>query len=105
MSGLLSFDGGGFTGNGPRSGGMDGQGGFLAMMHPQETVTDHSKGGSGGGSVEIIVRSEPGVIVEIARNEATNVVGQSAPVIVRQSVAAVADRMNKSQSFGNNNGI
>jgi len=49
----MSFDGGGYTGNGPRSGGLDGKGGFLAMMHPQETVIDHTKqrgnGGSGGG--------------------------------------------------------
>ena len=43
---LSSFDGGGFTGIGPRAGGMDGKGGFLAMLHPQETVVDHSKGQS-----------------------------------------------------------
>lgn len=41
---LLSLDGGGYTGNNPRSGGLDGKGGFLAMMHPQETVIDHTKG-------------------------------------------------------------
>jgi len=39
-----SFDGGGYTGNGSRSGGLDGKGGFMALMHPQETVTDHTKG-------------------------------------------------------------
>lgn len=42
---LLSYDGGGYTGSGPRAGGLDGKGGFLAMMHPQETVTDHTKPG------------------------------------------------------------
>ena len=41
-----SFDGGGYTGNGSRSGGLDGKGGFWAMMHPQETVIDHTKSGS-----------------------------------------------------------
>lgn len=41
---LLSFDGGGFTGDGTRSGGLDGRGGFLAMVHPNETVVDHTKG-------------------------------------------------------------
>jgi lambda family phage tail tape measure protein len=41
---LGSYAGGGYTGNGPRSGGLDGQGGFLAMMHPRETVIDHTKG-------------------------------------------------------------
>jgi hypothetical protein len=43
---LPSFDGGGYTGNGSRTGGLDGQGGFLSMMHPQETVTDHTRGGN-----------------------------------------------------------
>lgn len=37
------FAGGGFTGNGSRSGGIDGQGGYLAMVHPQEYVTDLTK--------------------------------------------------------------
>jgi hypothetical protein len=41
---LASFEGGGFTGTGARSGGMDGKGGFLAMLHPNETVVDHSRG-------------------------------------------------------------
>jgi hypothetical protein len=44
---VASFDGGGYTGDGPRSGGLDGKGGFMAMMHPQETVTDHTRGGGG----------------------------------------------------------
>ena len=42
--GLQSYDDGGYTGNGPRSGGLDGKGGFMAMMHPRETVIDHTKG-------------------------------------------------------------
>jgi len=40
---IWGFAGGGYTGDGPRSGGMDGQGGFLAMLHPRETVTDHTR--------------------------------------------------------------
>lgn len=43
---LFSFAGGGWTGDGPRAGGLDGQGGFLALMHPRETVTDHAAGGA-----------------------------------------------------------
>jgi hypothetical protein len=42
--GFPDFDGGGFTGSAPRSGGLDGKGGFMAMLHPQETVVDHTKG-------------------------------------------------------------
>ena len=39
-----SFEGGGFTGMGARSGGIDGRGGFPAILHPNETVIDHTKG-------------------------------------------------------------
>lgn len=45
-----SFDGGGYTGNGSRTGGLDGKGGFWAMMHPQETVIDHTKSSGKGVS-------------------------------------------------------
>lgn len=47
--GISSFAGGGHTGYGTRSGGLDGQGGFLALLHPQEEVADeYAKNGSGG---------------------------------------------------------
>lgn len=46
-----SYDGGGFTGYGSRSGGVDGKGGFPAILHPNETVLDHTRGqGRQGGS-------------------------------------------------------
>jgi len=54
-AGMASFDGGGYTGGGARSGGLDGNGGFLAMMHPQETVIDHTKGQGTGGNVSVNV--------------------------------------------------
>ena len=38
--------GGGFTGMGARAGGIDGKGGFPAILHPNETVIDHTKGQS-----------------------------------------------------------
>jgi len=47
---LASFEGGGSTGNGSRTGGLDGKGGFMAMVHPKETIIDHTKGQSAGGS-------------------------------------------------------
>lgn len=55
--GLLSFAGGGHTGAGPRSGGVDGLGGFPAILHPNETVIDHSKGASVGG-VQILISTD-----------------------------------------------
>lgn len=53
--GIPLFEGGGYTGNGARSGGLDGNGGFLALLHPNETVIDHFAAArnamsSGGGS-------------------------------------------------------
>lgn len=54
LGGLPSFNGGGSTGNGSRSGGLDGMGGFLAINHPQETIIDHTKGNSGGSQAPVI---------------------------------------------------
>lgn len=48
-AGLASFEGGGFTGNGPRVGGLDGKGGYMAMVHPNEKVVDLTKQRQGGG--------------------------------------------------------
>jgi len=52
---LLKFDGGGYTGDGARAGGIDGKGGFLAVMHPRETVVDHTRGQSAGSGHTVIV--------------------------------------------------
>tara|TARA_Y100000114_G_scaffold95142_1_gene88491 strand:+ start:2512 stop:3924 length:1413 start_codon:yes stop_codon:yes gene_type:complete len=46
-----SFEGGGFTGMGARSGGIDGRGGFLATLHPNESVIDHTKGQGAGVTI------------------------------------------------------
>jgi hypothetical protein len=49
-----SNEGGGFTGTGARVGGVDGRGGFLSILHPNETVLDHAKGqGMGGGTTNV----------------------------------------------------
>lgn len=40
---VASFEGGGMTFSGVRSGGMDGKGGRLAMVHPNEKITDMEK--------------------------------------------------------------
>lgn len=52
LAGSLSFAGGGYTGDGLRTGGLDGKGGFMAMLHPQETVIDHTKG-QGGANITL----------------------------------------------------
>lgn len=50
---MPSFDGGGFSGTGARSGGLDGKGGFMAMLHPNETVLDHTRGQRAGGGSSV----------------------------------------------------
>jgi len=57
MVSVPSFAGGGYTGNAPRSGGLDGQGGFMAMLHPRETVIDHARTGAGGGVPNITIKT------------------------------------------------
>ena len=70
-----SWDGGGYTGDGSRSGGVDGKGGFPAILHPNETVIDHAKGqrmSSGGSNQPIVinVNSSTGDKAEIRRSAA-----------------------------------
>jgi hypothetical protein len=57
VNGVLTYAGGGYTGNAARSGGLDGQGGFMAMLHPRETVIDHAKTSSGGGVPNITIQT------------------------------------------------
>lgn len=49
---MKSYEGGGFTGAGARTGGVDGRGGFPAILHPNETVVDHTKGQRMGGGAQ-----------------------------------------------------
>lgn len=89
---LPSFDGGGFTGTGARSGGIDGKGGFLSVLHPSETVTDHTRGGSVGGGQTIVVHQN-------------FTVGDVASIsMVRQAVAGsearIAAQFSRSQKYG-----
>ena len=75
--GLPSFDGGGYTGKSSRSGGLDGKGGFMAMLHPQETVIDHSKGQGGAQTITLNVNSDPSVIVSVAEATADTKIKQN----------------------------
>ncbi|MBL3577703.1 hypothetical protein JMJ92_05960, partial [Rhodovulum visakhapatnamense] len=51
--GVGSFEGGGRTPVGPRAGGLDGRGGFLAMLHPNESVIDHTRDSGPLGAVRM----------------------------------------------------
>ena len=77
---LFDFNGGGFTGAGVRAGGLDGKGGFMAMVHPNETVIDHTKGQGMGATVNFnistvdaagfdqLLTSRKGLITSIINN-------------------------------------
>lgn len=61
---LPSFEGGGFTGTGPRAGGVDGRGGMYAIVHPNESIIDHNKTASSrtlGSSIVINLVNNLGV--------------------------------------------
>jgi hypothetical protein len=49
---IKSFAGGGYTGAGAATGGLDGRGGFMAMLHPNETITPGSPYAATAASIE-----------------------------------------------------
>ena len=54
---IPSLHGGGFTGRGMRAGGIDGRGGFPAILHPNETVVDHKRGGAAVAPINVVVNN------------------------------------------------
>lgn len=91
-----SFDGGGFTGGGSRSGGLDGKGGFPAILHPNETVIDHTKGqGTGGVVVNQTINVTTGV-QQTVRAEIKNLM----PKIAEETKMAVADAKRRGGHYG-----
>ena len=90
-----SFAGGGFTGMGSRSGGVDGKGGFNAILHPNETVVDHTKGGGGGG---VVVNQTINVTTGIQSTVRAEIV-QLMPQIAQAAKGAVADARLRGGNF------
>ena len=85
VDGFQNFEGGGYTGMGARAGGLDGRGGQLAMVHPNETVIDHTKGQAVGGATvnfnistvdaagfDQLLASRKGLITSIINNAMNN---------------------------------
>lgn len=93
-SNRISMDGGGFTGRGPRSGGVDGKGGFAAILHPNETVIDHTKGQSNG----IIVQQTINVTTGVQQTVRAEIV-QLMPQIAQAAKGAVADARLRGGNF------
>ena len=90
-----SFAGGGFTGIGARSGGLDGQGGFMAMLHPNETVVDHTKGQSMGG---VVVNQTINVTTGVQQTVRAEILTLM-PQIANAAKSAVADAKLRGGSY------
>jgi hypothetical protein len=93
-----NYDGGGYTGSGPRSGGLDGKGGFMAMLHPRETVVDHTKGQSTGGDV-VTVNQTINVTTGVQQTVRAEI-KQLMPQIADSAKAAVLDAKRRGGSYG-----
>lgn len=89
----FSFEGGGFTGYGARSGGIDGRGGFPAILHPNESVIDHQRGG-GGVVVNQTINVTTGVQQTVRAEIATLM-----PQIANAAKGAVADARQRGGGF------
>ena len=90
----VSFAGGGFTGMGARSGGIDGKGGFPAILHPNETVIDHAQGQSSGVVVNQSINVTTGV-QQTVRTEIMTLL----PQIAEASKAAVLEARLRGGSY------
>jgi len=91
-----SFSGGGYTGNRARAGGLDGKGGFMAMMHPRETVVDHTKGQSAGG---VVVNQTINVSTGVQQTVRTEIKSLM-PQIAESAKSAVVDAKRRGGSYG-----
>ena len=87
-------EGGGYTGSGSRSGGVDGRGGFHAILHPQETVIDHTKGQNLGTTINQTINVSTGV-QQTVRTE----IIQLMPKIAETTKLAVLDAKRRGGSF------
>ena len=92
----ISMNGGGYTGNGARAGGLDGKGGFMAMMHPRETVVDHTKGQGGG---QVVVNQTINVSTGVQQTVRTEI-RTLMPQIANAAKAAVVDAKRRGGSYG-----
>lgn len=88
-----SFDGGGFTGMGARLGGLDGKGGFPAILHPNETVIDHTRG-QGMGALQVVVTMDPSTATlgAFVANTAGQVLARSGPGMISRHMAMARER-------------
>lgn len=93
-----SAEGGAYTGNGPRSGGLDGKGGFMMMVHPRETIVDHTRGQGVGGDT-VTVNQTINVSTGVQQTVRTEI-KQLMPQIAESAKSAVVDAKRRGGSYG-----
>ena len=92
-----SFEGGGDTRKGPRTGGLDGKGGYLAMVHPQERIVDLTDTANGGQVSTVVnvtqnmdfTNADDSTVARL--NEAIPLIAEAASVKVKQELASGGD--------------
>lgn len=87
----VSYEGGGYTGRGPRSGGVDGRGGFPAIVHPNETIIDHNKMGQQMAAGTTVIQNNT-FGNGVTRQEMNSIL----PKLVETTKAAVFDAQRRS---------
>lgn len=93
-----SFEGGGYTGGGSRAGGLDGRGGRLAMLHPRETVIDHTavKAGQGrGGARGVTVNTPITLMPGVSHEELANIM----PVVQQNIIRLIPELIARGGSY------
>jgi len=104
-----NYDGGGYTGSGPRTGGLDGRGGFMAMMHPQERIIDETRTSRQMQPTMVTnvkVIAPPGSEVNEERQQNSSG-GEDVTITLDRAVSALARDPSSaiSRTLGNNYGV
>ena len=99
----LNFEGGGNTPSGPRTGGLDGRGGMLAMVHPNETIIDNTRPSqskqTGAAQETIIVKQDINVTTGVQQTVRAEILALM-PRIAEHSKMAVLDAKQRGGAFG-----
>ena len=104
-----NYEGGGHTGYGPRTGGLDNKGGFAAILHPQERIIDETRTSRQMQPTmvtNIKVIAPPGSEVSEERQQNSSG-GEDVTIMLDRAVSALARDPSSaiSRTLGNNYGV
>ncbi len=100
LQNLPSYEGGGFTGHGPRSGGLDGRGGFLAINHPNETMIDHARGQRTRTAANSNINMSVAIDGSVSRAEAEEIAQAMANRLRQEFPETVVNTMTEYRKYG-----